>query len=39
MPNAEVIVTDGDGAANQSDDVDDLITQGVDVLLLTPLRG
>ena len=40
MPNAEVIVTDGDGAAgNQSDDVDDLITQGVDVLLLTPLTS
>ena len=40
MPNVEVIVTDGDGAAgNQSDDVDDLITQEVDVLLLTPLTS
>jgi ribose transport system substrate-binding protein len=36
-PGAEVIITDAQGdTAKQSDDVDDLITQGVKVLLLTP---
>ena len=40
MPDAEVVVTDGQGdAAKQSADVDDLISQGVDVLLLTPLTA
>jgi len=40
MPEAEVVVTDGQGdAAKQSADVDDLISQGVDVLLLTPLTA
>jgi ribose transport system substrate-binding protein len=40
MPDAEVVVTDGQGdAAKQSADVDDLIAQGVDVLLLTPLTA
>ena len=40
MPNAEVIVTDGQGDASKQDaDVDDLIAQGIDVLLLTPLTA
>ena len=40
MPEGEVVVTDGQGdAAKQSADVDDLISQGVDVLLLTPLTA
>jgi ribose transport system substrate-binding protein len=40
MPDAEIIVTDGQGdAAKQSADVDDLIARGVDVLLLTPLQS
>ncbi len=40
IPGAEVVVTDGQGdAAKQSADVDDLISQGVDVLLLTPLTA
>ncbi len=38
MPDAEVIVTDGQGDGDkQSADVDDLIARGIDVLLLTPL--
>jgi ribose transport system substrate-binding protein len=40
IPGAEVVVTDGQGeGSKQSADVDDLITQGVDVLLLTPLTA
>ena len=40
MPGAQVIVTDAQGdEAKQSADVDDLIAQGVDVLLLTPLTS
>jgi ribose transport system substrate-binding protein len=37
MPNVEVVVTDGQGEnAKQDADVSDLITQEIDVLLLTP---
>jgi ribose transport system substrate-binding protein len=37
MPNVEVVVTDGQGEnAKQDSDVSDLITQEIDVLLLTP---
>ena len=40
IPGAEVAVTDAQGEeAKQSADVDDLIAQGVDVLLLTPLTA
>jgi ribose transport system substrate-binding protein len=40
MPDAELIVTDGQGdASKQSADVDDMIAQGIDVLLLTPLTA
>ena len=40
MPGAQVVVTDAQGdEAKQSADVDDLIAQGVDVLLLTPLTA
>lgn len=40
MPNVEVAVTDGQGdGAKQDADVDDLIAQGIDVLLLTPLTA
>ena len=40
IPGAEVVVTDGQGeGSKQNADVDDLITQGVDVLLLTPLTA
>lgn len=40
MPNVEVVVTDGQGdGAKQDADVDDLLAQGVDVLLLTPLTA
>ncbi|HUG46940.1 MAG TPA: substrate-binding domain-containing protein [Candidatus Limnocylindria bacterium] len=40
MPGADVVVTDAQGdEAKQSADVDDLIAQGVDVLLLTPLSS
>ena len=37
MPDAELIVTDGQGdAGKQSADVDDMIAQGIDVLLRAP---
>ena len=40
MPDAEIVVTDGQGdAGKQSADVDDLIARGIDVLLLTPLTA
>ena len=40
IPGAQVIVTDAQGdEAKQSEDVDDLIAQDVDVLLLTPLSS
>ena len=40
MPNVEVVVTDGQGdGAKQDADVDDLLAQGIDVLLLTPLTA
>jgi ribose transport system substrate-binding protein len=40
MPNSTVIVTDGQGdATKQSADVDDLLAQGIDILLLTPLEA
>jgi ribose transport system substrate-binding protein len=40
MPDAEIIVTDGQGdGGKQSADVDDLVARGVDVLLLTPLTA
>lgn len=40
MPNVEVIVTDGQGEGSKQDaDVDDLLAQGIDVLLLTPLTA
>lgn len=40
MPDAQVIVTDGQGKGEkQSADVDDLIARGVKVLLLTPLTA
>jgi ribose transport system substrate-binding protein len=40
MPNVEVVITDGQGdGAKQDADVDDLLAQGIDVLLLTPLTA
>ena len=40
MPSSTVIVTDGQGdATKQSADVDDLLAQGIDILLLTPLEA
>ena len=40
MPDAEIVVTDGQGdASKQSADVDDMLAQGIDVLLLTPLTA
>jgi ribose transport system substrate-binding protein len=40
MPMVTVVVTDGQGKGDkQSSDVDDLVAQGVDVLLLTPLTA